>query len=1186
MDSNTIGRRPRSLVALLLALLSTLLVWQPTAATAAEIAPNLVSLQRSSADVVAHGDDIVLAWEFDAPVESVTVTMRDALGGRQYLSGGWGAATSGQARTTIDTTVWPGGPVVLDGVRYSWTSGGDYRWVELDARGDVRWASEGLEAVPPAGHAIDVSAFEVVSDVDLSKPPLLLGATRTSGDVVVDGDRLAIAWESDRAVDSVVFHLRDSLGRSHRAEWYAWLEGSGSATAGTAAVQIETPLWAGGEVVFAGVDYAWIGGSMSMDATGAVRWKQPEGIADATLPAGVIDQVRFTVDSEFDPSAVPLLTSLARSSADVVRDGDEIVLAWTFDAPVDSVNVVLRDALGGQHFLYGWMFGPADAGEVRTVVDTSAWPRGEVVLESIDYAWGGGVARVGLDANGDVIWTSGDPGQIPSAADAISVDPFQVESDVDLSLPPAPESLSRLSADALADGDEVQVAWSFDRPVDYVGVTFRDAIGNRHLASWSMWQAGGAAMTEGVARTTIDTSRWAGGEAAFDGIEYRWGNASISLDARGAVVSRYPSGLQDAVLPAGDLGGLTFTVDSDIDLGAVPSLTSATRVSGDVLHDGENAAIAWEFDAPVTWVAFNYFDGLGRQQTVMWTGEPTTSGVASILFEGSHWAPGDAELEEVRYSFPGDHTVVLSRSGSVSSKWPDGIDDPVPYAPGFAALDFAVETEAVFETVAVPVPVFTEATCDAPAHLLLQDFAHGWWSWSPGGSGYGSFGESFDGEPWMPLDSRTYTVTANFDDGWGTTGESQWTHPYVDPGSCEPLLEFSAAPTPAISGDPVVGSTLTAVPGDWEPAPVELSFQWLRDGSPVVGANEPTHVLTAADANTAITVEVTGVKDGYATTTRSSDPVQVTEPAPPVDPVTRISGEGRFGRSVAVSAAGWRPGVDAVFVVNGSDEASAISGAALAGASGAPLLPVKASSISADVRTELDRLDPARIVVLGDARAVGDDVVAQLGEYTAGPVSRVAGDGPFGMSAAISAEGWPSGAEVAFVVDGSDEGSAFPGAALAAAAGGPLLSVDPSSIPAEIAAELDRLDPERIVVLGDPDAVAHSVMEQLGEYSDGPVTRVSGDRRFGMSAAISATGWSPAVDVVFVVNASDDASAISGAALAGTSGAPVLSVKESSIPAEIRAELDRLDPKRIVVLGTTEAVGAAVFAELEAFVAG
>ncbi|HEU4465352.1 MAG TPA: cell wall-binding repeat-containing protein, partial [Agromyces sp.] len=111
-------------------------------------------------------------------------------------------------------------------------------------------------------------------------------------------------------------------------------------------------------------------------------------------------------------------------------------------------------------------------------------------------------------------------------------------------------------------------------------------------------------------------------------------------------------------------------------------------------------------------------------------------------------------------------------------------------------------------------------------------------------------------------------------------------------------------------------------------------------------------------------------------------------------------------------------------------------------------------------------------------------------------------------------------------------------------------------------------------------------MEQLGEYSDGPVTRVRGDRRFGMSAAISATGWSPAVDVVFVVNASDDASAISGAALAGTSGAPVLSVKESSIPAEIRAELDRLDPKRIVVLGTTEAVGAAVFAELEAFVAG
>ncbi|MEI5583464.1 MULTISPECIES: cell wall-binding repeat-containing protein [unclassified Agromyces] len=1183
MNPNTPGRRPRSLVALLLALLTILTISQPIAAGAAEIAPNLVSLDRTSADIVQHGDEVVIAWEFDAPVDSVSVILRDGLGGQQYLYGGWEAATSGETRGIVDTTVWPGGAAAFDGLSYSWTSGETSHWVELDADGEVRWASDGLETIPPAGAAIGTVGFDVQSDVDLSTPPALQRVTRTSGDVVVDGEQLVIEWEFDRAVDSVAFQVRDSLGRTHRAEWRSWLSGTGPSTAGTAAVAIDTPLWSGGEVVFDGLDYAWNGGSMSLDATGTVWSKQPQGIADATLPPGVSDSLRFIVDSEFDPTAVPLLTSLTRTSADIVREGDEIVVEWAFDAPVDDVHVVLRDSLGGQHRLWGWTFGPAQAGDARTVVDTSGWPSGEVVLDHITYSWGS--RSVTLDANGDVAWASEGVSEIPSAAEAISVPAFQVESDVDLSLPPALSSVTRASPDVLTDGEELQVAWAFDRPVDSLHLRFRDSLGVRHYVYWSMWQEGTGPASEGIARAQIDANAWSGGAIVFDGIEYSWGNSSISFDAAGEVEHRYPSGLQTVPLPMAELSALEFVVESDVDLTAVPSVVSAGLVSGPVLRDGEAPAIAWETDAPVQWMAFRYFDGLGREQQVTWSGEPATTGVAAEQFEGASWAPGVAELAGVAYSMPGgDRSIGLARDGSVSSKRPAGLDDPIPYAPGFTALDFTVETDAVFETVTVPSPVFTDATCDAPADLLLEDFDHGSWSWYPGGGGYGGGGESHDGEPGGMVVGQTYTVTAHFEDGWGTTGESQWTHRYADPGSCEPLLEFSSAPVPAISGDPVVGSTLAVAAGAWEPRPVELSIQWLRDGVPVVGATAPTYDLTAADADAVVTVEVTGAKDGYATTVRSSDPVNVTEPAPVADPVTRVSGEGRSGRAVAVSAAGWEPGVEVAFVVNGTDQTSAIAGAALAGASGGPLLPVRAASIPADVQAELERLAPARIVVLGDARSVGDAVADELGEYTDGSVDRVAGEGPFGMSAAISAAGWPAGVEVAFVVDAADEASAHPGAALAATADGPLLAVRESSVPEEIAAELERLEPERIVVLGGTDAIGDSVMTRLDAFTDGSVTRVSGDRRFGMSAAVAESGWSSGAEVVFVANASDDASAVAGAALAGSSGAPVLSVKDTSIPSEIRAELDRLDPKRIVVLGGTDAVGVAVFTELAAFV--
>jgi hypothetical protein len=114
--------------------------------------------------------------------------------------------------------------------------------------------------------------------------------------------------------------------------------------------------------------------------------------------------------------------------------------------------------------------------------------------------------------------------------------------------------------------------------------------------------------------------------------------------------------------------------------------------------------------------------------------------------------------------------------------------------------------------------------------------------------------------------------------------------------------------TPHISGSVKVGSTLTAKPGNWKPGTVSFAYQWSRDGVPVDGATGSTYVLSNADANSAITVTVTGSEAGYTTDS-------ITSPA--TKPVTggvlstgtpTISGTTTVGQALSANPGTWGPG--------------------------------------------------------------------------------------------------------------------------------------------------------------------------------------------------------------------------------------------------------------------------------------
>ncbi|WP_298131782.1 hypothetical protein [Micropruina sp.] len=79
-----------------------------------------------------------------------------------------------------------------------------------------------------------------------------------------------------------------------------------------------------------------------------------------------------------------------------------------------------------------------------------------------------------------------------------------------------------------------------------------------------------------------------------------------------------------------------------------------------------------------------------------------------------------------------------------------------------------------------------------------------------------------------------------------------------------------SGPTPKISGTAKVGKKLTAKPGTWKPSGTKLSYQWYRNSTKISGATKSTYKLVKADKKKKITVKVTGKKDGYANTTKTS----------------------------------------------------------------------------------------------------------------------------------------------------------------------------------------------------------------------------------------------------------------------------------------------------------------------------
>lgn len=211
------------------------------------------------------------------------------------------------------------------------------------------------------------------------------------------------------------------------------------------------------------------------------------------------------------------------------------------------------------------------------------------------------------------------------------------------------------------------------------------------------------------------------------------------------------------------------------------------------------------------------------------------------------------------------------------------------------------ESEPTRKVVAAPPTVITGSVptiSGTPAVGSTLTASAGTWSPAPVTLGYrwsvnGSpvAGTAGEGITFVPRSTDAgypvvVTVTGSRSGYTSVSRASAGTAAVTVPPTATPAPAVITGPTPTISGSPRVGSTLTAVPGTWSPAPVTLAYRWYVDGTAVSGSagEKVTFVVRSGDVGDQVTVKVTGSKSGSSSVTKTSAKTAAVTAAPAPTP--------------------------------------------------------------------------------------------------------------------------------------------------------------------------------------------------------------------------------------------------------------------------------------------------------------
>ena len=176
-------------------------------------------------------------------------------------------------------------------------------------------------------------------------------------------------------------------------------------------------------------------------------------------------------------------------------------------------------------------------------------------------------------------------------------------------------------------------------------------------------------------------------------------------------------------------------------------------------------------------------------------------------------------------------------------------------------------------------------------------------------------------------------------------------------------------------------------------------------------------------------------------------------------------------------------------------------------------------------------------------------------------------------------------APVVYMVNGQNFPDALSAAAPAAYNGGVLLGTKADSLPDSTRYELERLQPEKVVLVGGTSAISAAVGNQIGNLTGATMERQGGANRYETSRNVAAHGYPDGLGSQFTYIASgvNYPDALAAGAPAALFGVPVVLVdgRQSSVDAATVALFDDLGVAGAEIAGGTVSVSAGIEADLK-----
>lgn len=293
----------------------------------------------------------------------------------------------------------------------------------------------------------------------------------------------------------------------------------------------------------------------------------------------------------------------------------------------------------------------------------------------------------------------------------------------------------------------------------------------------------------------------------------------------------------------------------------------------------------------------------------------------------------------------------------------------------------------------------------------------------------------------------------------------------------------------------------------------------------------------------------------------------------------RLGGADRYATAVAASKAAFptanTAGLTTVYLASGAEYADALAAGPTAVARGGGLLLTQAGRLTAATGTELRRLSPDRVVVVGGSGAVAGRVLDEVRALGL-PVSRIGGTDRYATSAALAREGFPSGARTAWVATGQGYADALAAGPAAATAGGPVILVDgrSRSLPTGARQLLTELGVTTVRIAGGTGAVSSGIESSLKSLvGSTSVTRSAGTDRYTTAVAINNRAFpSLARGDAYVAAGDGFADALSVGVLAGRTKRPLYLSIPYCANGSVRSELGRAAITRIRLVGGPGAI--------------